>query len=175
MLHDIPRLAKRKRIHESVGARQFVKVHLTPFVEVVVVRDEVHFVGPVSIVHAALVRGDHEVRGERLVRADFGDRVAFGLVEVEKHVVAESLEIELLTGVDHGIGAHEPWDEHFVEVVHLLTPEGGAPRLVERVDGAVLAAAPCAEGLERIVGVVLAVVPAVFVAHMPAVTYGLLP
>ena len=34
------------------------------------------------------------------------------------------------------------------------------PRLIERVDGAVFAAAPCAEGLERVVGVVLAVVPA---------------
>lgn len=167
MFHDIPGLAECERVHQRVGTCQFVKVHLTPFVEVVVVRDEVHFVGPVSVIHAALVGGDHEIRGERLVGADFGDRVAFGLVEVEKHVVAESLEIELLTGVDHGIGAHEPWDEHFVEAVHFLTPESGAPRLVERADGAVLAFAPQAEGVERVVGVVIAIVPPVLVAHVP--------
>ena len=100
--------------------------------EVVVVGYEVHFLGPGGVVHAALVGGDHEVRGERLVGADFGDRVTFGLVEIEEHVVAEALEIKLLTGVDHGIGTHEPRNEHLVEAVHFLTPESGAPRLVER-------------------------------------------
>ena len=166
VFHDVPRLAERERIHESVGAGQLVEVGFA-LVEVVVVGYEVHFLGPGGVVHAALVGGDHEVRGERLVGADFGDRVAFGFVEVEEHVVAEPFEVELLAGVDHRVGAHEPWDEHFVEAVHLLAPEGGAPRLIERVDGAVLAAAPCAEGLERVVGVVLAVVPPVFVAHVP--------
>ena len=54
-----------------------------------------------------------------------------------------------------------------METVHFLTPEGGAPRLVEVFDGAVFAFAPQAEGVERVVGVIVTVVPAVFVAHMP--------
>ena len=72
-----------------------------------------------------------------------------------------------MTGVDHGIGTHEPRNEHLVEAVHFLTPESGAPRLVERADGAVLAFAPQAEGVERVVGVVIAIVPPVLVAHVP--------
>ena len=166
MFHDVPWFAERQRIHERIGTGQLVEVGFA-FVEVVVVRHEIHFLRPSGVVHAALVGGDHEVRGERLVGADFGDRVTFGFVEVKQHVVAEPFKIKLLSGVDHGIGAHEPWDEHFVETGHLLSPERGAPRLVERADGAVLAAAPCAEGFERIVGVVVAIVPPVFVAHMP--------
>ncbi len=166
MFHDVPRLAQRERIHQRVGTRQFVKVGFA-FVEIVVVGDEIHLPGPIGVVHAALVGGDHEVRGERLVRADLRDRVALGLVEVEEHVVAESFKIEFLTGIHHGVGAHEPRDEHFVETVHLLAPERGSPRLVERRDGPVLAFAPFAESRQRVVGIVLAVVPSVFVAHMP--------
>ena len=166
MFHHIPRLAEREGIHQSVGAEQFVDMRFA-LMEVMVVRHEIDFLGPVGVVHAALVGGDHEVRGERLVGADFGDGVAFGLIEVEQHIVAETLEIKLLTGVHHGVGAHETRDEHFVETVHFLTPEGGAPRLVEVFDGTVFAFAPQAEGIERVVGVIVTVVPAVFVAHMP--------
>ena len=166
VFHHIPWLAEREGIHQSVGAEQFVDMRFA-LVEVVVVRHEIHFVGPVSIIHAALVGGNHEVCGERLVGADFGDCVTFGLVEVKQHVVAETFEIKLLTGVHHGIGTHEAGDEHFVESVHFLTPEGSAPCLVEVFDGAVFTFAPQAECVERVVRVVITVVPAVFVAHMP--------
>ena len=54
-----------------------------------------------------------------------------------------------------------------MESVHFLTPEGSAPCLVEVFDGAVFTFAPQAECVERVVGVVITVVPAVFVAHMP--------
>ena len=64
--------------------------------EVVIVGHEVHLIRPFGVVHDALVGGDHEVRGERLVGADLLDGVAFGFVEVEQHVVAEPLVIQLL-------------------------------------------------------------------------------
>ena len=166
MFHHIPRLAEREGIHQSVGAEQFVDMRFA-LMEVMVVRHEIDFFGPVGIIHAALVGGDHEVCGERLVGADFGDCITFSLVEVEQHIVAEAFEIKLLTGVHHGIGTHEARDEHFVESVHFLTPEGSAPRLVEVFDGTVFAFAPQAESIERVVGVIVTVVPAVFVAHMP--------
>ena len=166
VFHDVPRLAERERIHESVGAGQLVEVGFA-LVEVVVVGYEVHFLGPGGVVHAALVGGDHEVRGERLVGADFFDGVAFGFVEVEQHVVAEPLVIQLLRRVDHGVAAHVTWQQHLVETVHVLRPEGRAPRLVQRVDGTVLGLAPRAERGQGVVGVVVAVVPAVFVAHVP--------
>ena len=167
VLHHIPRLAERQRIHERVGTGEFVEMRFA-FMEVMIVGDEIHFFGPIGIVHAALVGGDHEVRGEWLVGADFGDGVTLGLVEVEQHIVAESLEIQFLSGIDHAVGAHEARDEHFVEAVHLLPPEGGAPSRVERVDGAVFALTPLAEGGQGVVGVVFAVVPAIFVAHVPS-------
>ena len=178
VFHHIPRLAECEGIHQSVGAEQLVDMGFA-LVEVVVVRHEIDFFGPVGIIHAALVGGDHEVCGERLVGADFGDCITFSLVEVEQHIVAEAFEIKLLTGVHHGIGTHEARDEHFVESVHFLTPEGSAPRLVEVFDGAIFTLAPQAKCVERVVGIVVTVVPAVFVAHMPcgdvrvgAVTFG---
>ena len=178
VFHHIPRLAECEGIHQSVGAEQLVDMGFA-LVEVVVVRHEIDFFGPVGIIHAALVGGDHEVCGERLVGADFGDCITFSLVEVEQHIVAEAFEIKLLTGVHHGIGTHEARDEHFVESVHFLTPEGSAPRFVEVFDGAIFTLAPQAECVERVVGVIVTVVPAVFVAHMPcgdvrvgAVTFG---
>ena len=139
----------------------------SPLVEVVVVGDEVDFAGPSRVVHAALVGEDHEVRGERLAGADRLDRVAFRLVEVEEHVVAEPLEVQLLGRVDHRVRAHVPRQRHLIERVHMLGPERRAPRLVQRVDRAVPLLAPHVERGERVVGVVVAVVPPVLVAHMP--------
>ena len=166
MLHHIPWPAQRQGVHQRVRAEQLVDMRFA-FMEVVVVGHEIDLVRPIGIVHAALIGGDHEIGGERLIGADLGDGVAFGLVEVEQHIVAEPFEIQFLTRVHHGVGAHETRDEHLVEAVHLLPPERGAPGGVERFDGAVFALAPGAEGVERVVAVIVAVVPAVFVAHMP--------
>ena len=166
MLHHVPRLAQREGVHERVRAGELVQVGFA-FMEVVVVGHEVHLAGPFGVVHDALVGGDHEVRGERLAGADLLDSVTFGLVEVEQHVVAEPLIVELLRRVDHGIAAHVTRQQHLVETVHVLRPEGRAPRLVQRVDGTVLGLAPRAERGQGVVGVVVAVVPAVFVAHVP--------
>ena len=166
VLHHVPRLAERERVHERVRAGEFVQMGFA-LMEVVIVGHEVHFVCPLRVVHGALVGGDHEVRGERLAGADFFDGVAFGLVEVEQHVVAEPLVIQLLGRVDHAVAAHVARQQHLVEAVHVLGPEGRAPRFVQRVDGPVFGLAPRAERGQGVVGVVVAVVPAVFVAHVP--------
>ena len=166
MLHHVPRLAQREGVHERVRAGEFVQVGFA-LMEVVIVGHEVHLIRPFGVVHDALVGGDHEVRGERLVGADLLDGVAFGFVEVEQHVVAEPLVIQLLRRVDHGVAAHVARQQHLVEAVHVLGPEGRAPRFVQRVDGPVFGLAPRAERGQGVVGVVVAVVPAVFVAHVP--------
>ncbi len=98
---------------------------------------------------------------------DFGDRVTFGFVEVEQHVIAEPFKIKLLAGVDHGIGTHEPRDEHFAETGHLLFPQNVVPHAWLSASMVPYFAAPCAEGFERIVGVVVAIVPPILVSHMP--------
>ena len=178
VLHHIPRFAKGERIHERVGADELVKMRLA-FVEIMVVGHEIHFLGPIRIVHAALVGGNHEVRGEWLAGAYLGDGVPLGFVEVQQGIVAETFVIELLTGIHHGIGPHESRKQHFIERMDLLPPESGSPRLVEHVNRSIAGLAPYSERLQCVVRIIVTIVPTVFVAHMPgghvrigAITFG---
>lgn len=64
----------------------------------------------------------------RLAGADCFDGVAFGLVEVEQHVVAEPFVIQLLGRVDHAVAAHVARQQHLGKAVDVLVPERRAPR-----------------------------------------------
>ena len=82
MLHHVPRLAQREGVHERVRAGEFVQVGFA-LMEVVIVGHEVHLIRPFGVVHDALVGGDHEVRGERLVGADLLDGVAVSYTHLD--------------------------------------------------------------------------------------------
>ena len=59
----------------------------------------------------------------RLAGADCFDGVAFGLVEVEQHVVAEPFVTQPLGRVDHAVAAHVAWQQHLGKAVDVLGPE----------------------------------------------------
>lgn len=165
-LHQVPRLAARDRRHKRIRAQQLIQRGFA-LIEVVVVGHKIHFGAPLRVIHCALVSGDHEVRGDRLVWADRGDRIPLRTIAVEQRVIAEPFKIELLRRVHHRVRAHVPGQQHLLETAHLLRPERRAPSLIELPHRAVFALAPCAECAQSLVGVVMAIVPPILIAHMP--------
>ena len=166
MLHQPPRVLARDAVHQRGGVGQLVEMLLTGG-EVMVVRDEIDLVAPIVVVQTGAGGRDHEVRGQRTARGNLGEHVALGDVERLERIRAEPLEVQQLARVHEVALADEARRDDLREVVHALRPEGRAPRLVDRVDGAVALLAPALERPHRVVGVVEAVVAAVFVAHMP--------
>ena len=132
-----------------------------------VVRYEVDLVAPVVVIHGGVARGDHEVRGQWPARCDLGQRIAFGDVERLQRVGAEPLEVEQLARVHEVAVTNEARRHDFREIVHMLRPKCRAPCVVHRVDRAVSSLAPLLERAFGVLGIVEAIVAAVFVTHMP--------
>ena len=116
-------------------------------VDVVVVGDDVDFVGPRPVVDE--VRELHEVRRDRLGRTGGADRVALLGVDLEQLVGAVPPEVERMRRV-HEI-RHAARRQHFAEVAIALRPHRGSPRVVQRVDRAVARAQPLLELAGRLV------------------------
>ena len=131
-----------------------------------IVGHEVHVVTPLVVIDAGTAGGDHEVGGLRL-GGDLEQGVALGLVKVEQGVGAEALPVKQFARIHEVAIADEARRDDLGEIVHALRPEGGAPGVVDSVDGAVLLLAPLLEGALGVFGIVEAVVAAVLVAHMP--------
>ena len=166
MLHQEPRILARDAVDQARGERELVQMGLARN-EVMVVRYEIDLTAPIVVVQYRTRRGHHEVRGQRQVRSDLGERVALGDVERLQRVGAEALEVKQLARVHEVAVADEARRHDFREVVHALRPERRAPRVVHRVDGAVAFLAPLPERAFGVLGIVEAVVAAVLVAHMP--------
>ena len=88
--------------------------------EIVVVGHEVHFRAPIVIVEGVAGSADHEIRGQRDVRRDFGERVTFRFEEFLERVGTESLEIEKLARIHEVAFADIPWRDDLGEVGHAL-------------------------------------------------------
>ena len=136
--------------------------------EVVVVGYEVDLATPIVIVQSGAARGDHEIGGQRQIRRDFGQRIAFRHVERLERVGAEPLEVQQLARVHEVALTDETRRDDLGEVVHPLRPERGAPRVVHLLDRAIAFLAPLSERALGVLGIVEPVVAAVFVAHMPS-------
>ena len=165
MFHEEPRVLAGDAVGEAGRVGHLVEVGLAGR-EVMVVGHEVHVMTPLVVVEDGAARGDHEVGGLRL-GGDLEQGVALGLVEVQQRVGAEALPIKQLARVHEVAVADESRRDDLGEIVHALRPEGGAPGVVDSVDGAVLLLAPLLEGALGVFGIVEVVVAAVLVAHMP--------
>ena len=107
----------------------------------------------------------HEVGRDRHVGGVPPDDLVLGAVEVEQGVGAEAVVVEHVGGVVERRGA--PRREDVVPGRVALAPEGGAPGVVERVEGGVPALEPAAEGDGAGVAVAGQVVAGVLVGDVP--------
>ena len=107
----------------------------------------------------------HEVCGERNIRCRGAQDLCFHPVEREKRVAGEPLEIETLGWVAM-IGCTARRNDFFPLVI-ALTPEGGAPSLVERSKRLIPGAQPGAKCLRAFPAVTLLQVAGVFVIDVP--------
>ena len=119
--------------------------------EVVVVGHEVDLIPPSRIVCQLLRGRDHEVGGERLIRADPFDCRALGNIEPFQRIRTETLEVQELPRVHKVPGPNKFWQDNFREISHLLCPEGCAPGGVEGVDSVVAVFAPLLESALSII------------------------
>ena len=167
LLHEHERLVAADAAHEVVahGGEARRSVHA----RVVVPADHVHLLGPFKVVE--ILERAHEVGGDRRDGIVFTDRVTFVLVACELRLALEATIVHLQAG-DHAFGVADAiaiadgW-HHVGPFGDGVAPEVGAPRLVERFDGAILGLEPCAEGFRTLVAIAQAAASAVFVAHMP--------
>ncbi len=164
VLHQEPGLALGDGVREGGGEGELVET-LRAGVCVVVVGDEVDLLRPVRVVHAHGLAHHHEVGGGGDVRGDAAQDLAFGPEVVLQRVGGEALEVELLRRV--GVARGQSRGQDLCPVAVVLGPEGGRPGPVELVQGAVACAQPVAEGLGRVVGVVVDVVAAELVGDVP--------
>ncbi len=133
--------------------------------DVVVGADDVDRRGPLGVVEVAEVLERHEVRRDGHARRELVEHGALAPHVVEQRVGAEALVVEHVRRVVEGRRAARRQD--LLPVGVALAPEGGAPRLVERLERVVAPAQPRAEVARALVAVAGQVVAGVLVGDVP--------
>ncbi|KNC22705.1 hypothetical protein FF38_11589, partial [Lucilia cuprina] len=139
VLHEEPG-ASLGDVAREVGPEGDVVAAQLTRAQVVVVRDEVDVARPRRVVDVADVLGDHEVGREGDVGGELGQHGGLRPQVVAHGVRGEALEVEALAGV--AVGGRRARRQDLLPLRVVLRPEGGAPRLVEGVEGAVPVAQP---------------------------------
>ena len=163
LLPQQPRHAGLERAHEVALERRIAHARGVRRVGIAVVGDDVHVRGPPAIV-GRLERA-HEVRRDRLRRTRLQQDAPLRQVALQQHVGGEPAEVEHRRRIV-AVG-REARREDLVERAVPLRPEVGAPRRVERVDGAVLLAQPATVRIPRGIGEVHPQVAAELVSDVP--------
>lgn len=163
-LHEEPGRSAGDVARETRGEGQLVQA-LRTRQHIVVVRDEVHLVSPVGVVHPARLAHHHEVRRDRHGGGQAPQHFALGPQMLLQGIRGETLEVQLLRGV--GMRCRQAGRQDLRPRPVTLRPERGAPRVVQGIDGLVPRLQPRPEGLCRVVGVVVDVVTPELVGHVP--------
>ena len=146
MLHEHPRAAPGDRAREVRVEGELDEVPVVGGDQVVVVGDHVDLVGPLPQIDVrAGVR--HEVRGHRDVGRELVQDVALGAEALQDLLGAEAAPVQFERGVLHRRGGQRGMD--LVGDAEGLSPEGGPPGGVDRLEGAVPPQRPVAERILR--------------------------